>query len=125
MCCGGSAACARSLSAHGREFVSDDCGRKGEGLFMDEELIVLYDEEGNEQSFAYLDTIEMNGESYLALTPVYEDEEEEDSEDTEVVFMKLTRDEENPNEDLLLIVDDDDELDEVFAEFTRRIEEEE
>ena len=92
---------------------------------MDEELIVLYDEEGTEQSFDYWDTIEMNGESYLALTPVYEDEEEEDSEDTEVVFMKLTRDEENPNEDLLLIVDDDDELDEVFAEFTRRLEEEE
>lgn len=91
---------------------------------MDEELIVLYDEEGNEQSFAYLDTIEMNGFTYLALTPVYEDEEEE-SEDTEVVFMKLIHDEENPNEDLLLIVEDDDELDTVFAEFTRRVEEEE
>ena len=90
---------------------------------MDEELIVLYDEEGTEQSFAYLDTIEMNGFTYLALTPVYE--EEDDSEDTEVVFMKLTQDEENPNEDLLLIVDDDEELDTVFAEFTRRIEEEE
>ncbi len=90
---------------------------------MDEELIVLYDEEGVEQSFAYLDTIEMNGSTYLALTPVYEEEEE--SEDTEVVFMKLTQDEENPNEDLLLIVEDDDELDAVFAEFTRRIEEEE
>lgn len=90
---------------------------------MDEELIVLYDEEGSEQSFAYLDTIEMNGVTYLALTPVYEGEDE--SEDTEVVFMKLTHDEENPNEDLLLIVEDDDELDTVFAEFTRRIEEEE
>ncbi len=90
---------------------------------MDEELIVLYDEEGTEQSFAYLDTIEMNGFTYLALTPVYEEEEE--SEDTEVVFMKLTQDEENPNEDLLLIVEDDEELDTVFAEFTRRIEEEE
>ncbi len=91
---------------------------------MDEELIVLYDEEGNEQSFAYLDTIEQNGSRYLALTPVYEEEDEE-SEDTEVVFLKLAKDEENPKEDLLLVIEDDDELDSVFAEFTRRVEEEE
>lgn len=91
---------------------------------MDDELIVLYDEEGTEQSFVYLDTIERNGSVYLALTPFYEEEEEDDSEDMEVVFMKLAKDEENPNEDMLLIVEDDDELDEVFAEFTRRVEEE-
>ena len=83
-----------------------------------EEMIVLYDEDGNEQTFEFLDTLEMDTGTYIALTPVYEDEEEDDeSDDTEVLFMKVSRDEQNPEEEILLIVEDDDELDAVFEEF--------
>ena len=90
-----------------------------------EEMIVLYDEDGNEQTFEFLDTLEMDTGTYIALTPVYEDEEEdEESDDTEVLFMKVSRDEQNPEEEILLIVEDDDELDAVFEEFSRRVEEE-
>ena len=87
-----------------------------------EDIIVLYDEEGNEENYEHIDTIEWNGESYVVLTPVT-DEEPEDDENLEVVFMKIVPDPENPDEQMLIVIDDDDELDAVFAEFSRIMDE--
>lgn len=86
-----------------------------------EDIIVLYDEDGNEENYEHIDTIEFNGESYVVLTPVSEDEEE--SDDLEVVFMKIVPDTENPGDQMLVVIDDDDELDAVFAEFSRIMDE--
>lgn len=87
-----------------------------------EELIVLYDEDGNEQAFEYLDTMELDENVYVVLSPVYEDAEE--SEDTEVVFMKIVPGEDDSEEDILEIVDSEEELEFVFEEFSRRYEDE-
>ena len=41
-----------------------------------EDIIVLYDEDGNEENYEHIDTIEFNGESYVVLTPAPEEDEE-------------------------------------------------
>ena len=87
-----------------------------------EDIIVLYDEEGNEENYEHIDTIEFNGESYVVLTPVLEETEEE-SDDLEVVFMKIVPDPENVGDQMLVVIDDDDELDAVFVEFSRIMDE--
>lgn len=87
-----------------------------------EDIIVLYDEDGNEENYEHIDTIEFNGESYVVLTPALEADEEE-SDDLEVVFMKIVPDPENIGDQMLVVIDDDDELDAVFAEFSRIMDE--
>ncbi|MDY6315117.1 MAG: DUF1292 domain-containing protein [Clostridia bacterium] len=87
-----------------------------------EDIIVLYDEDGNEENYEHIDTIEFNGESYVVLTPAPEEAEEE-SDDLEVVFMKIVPDPENAGDQMLVVIDDDDELDAVFAEFSRIMDE--
>ena len=55
---------------------------------IDEELdniIILNDEDGNEVQFEFLDLIELDGEEYVVLLPVEDDEEE----DGEVVILKV------------------------------------
>lgn len=85
-----------------------------------EDIIVLFDEEGNEENYEHIDTIEFNGEQYVVLTPAGADEE---SDDLEVVFMKIVPDSENPGDQMLIVIEDDDELDAVFAEFSRIMDE--
>ena len=74
---------------------------KNDGLFdknneieeneeYDPEIYTLTDEEGNELHFALLGTLEHNGETYKALTPVNEDGEEESSEYVTVSYTHLT-----------------------------------
>ena len=48
-----------------------------------EDIIVLYDEDGNEENYEHIDTIKFNGESYVVLTPANLSEEEEESEEEE------------------------------------------
>ena len=87
-----------------------------------EDIIVLYDENGNEENYEHIDTIEFNGEQYVVLTPALMDEDEE-NDDLEVVFMKIVPDPETPGDKMLVVIDDDDELDAVFAEFSRIMDE--
>ncbi len=86
---------------------------------MDEEIYVLCDEEGNEIEHQYLNDIEYNGQTYAVLTPVVEEE----AEDIEIIFLKVVPDPENPGDEMLVAVDDDEELDAVYDEFARLMEE--
>ena len=77
----------------------------------DEELLVLTDENGNEQSFAYLDVIEYEGTEYLFLTPA-------ESEDMEVVILEIEPvDEETEN---YLAIEDEALLDTLFDLFKEK-----
>ena len=49
------------------------------------EIITLEDDLGNEQDFEYLDTVEYEGEEYIVLLPV----EEEESEASEVMILRV------------------------------------
>ena len=71
-------------------------------------IIVLNDENGEEVPFEFLDLIEYEGEEYVVLLPVEEDEEAD-----EVVILKL-EDTESEDEESYVSVDDTEVLNKVF-----------
>ena len=66
-------------------------------------LILLTDEDGNDVTFEFLDLISYEGEEYVVLTPV--DEEEDESQ---AVILKLIEDEDGNGETYMSF--DDEEL---------------
>ena len=92
---------------------------------MDEELngeeldniIVLNDEEGNEVQFEFLDLIELDGEEYVILLPV------EDEETGEVVILKV-EDTDSEDEESYVSVEDEEILNKVFEIFKEKFKDE-
>ena len=87
---------------------------------MQEELdniIVLNDEEGKEVEFEFLDLVELDGEEYVVLLPL--DEEEEG----EVVILKV-EDTEAEDEESYVSVDDEEVLQKVFDIFKEKFKDE-
>lgn len=85
-----------------------------------DDLVVLVDENEEESEFEYLDTIEFNGNEYVILLPVEQDNNEEDME--QVVILKIVEDPDG--EDSFVTIDDENELEAVFEEFKTRMSEE-
>jgi len=67
-------------------------------------IFTLTDEEGNEQDFALLGSLEVEGTRYMALVPV---DEEGNEESEEYVILKCEADE-NGEESLVTIEDDEE-----------------
>ena len=91
-------------------------------MLEDEELnniIVLNDENGEEVPFEFLDVIEYEGEEYVVLLPVEEDEEDSG----EVVILKI-EDTESEEEESYVSVDDEDILSKVFEIFKEKFKDE-
>ena len=90
---------------------------------FDEEIsniIILNDENGEEIPFEFLDVIEYEGEEYVVLLPV----EEEESEDLgEVVILKI-EDTESEDEESYVSVDDEETLNTVFEMFKEKFKDE-
>lgn len=83
------------------------------------DLYTLEDEDGKEQVFEMLDTMEFEGEKYFALTPYYEDPDEMLEDSGEVVILKS---EFEGDEEMMVSIDDDEEYDRVGEIFMKRIE---
>lgn len=83
-----------------------------------DDIIVLIGEDGEEVEFEHLDTVEMEGNEYVILLPL---DEEENEEVDEVVILKV--DHNDDGEDAFITVDDEEELNKVFEEFKTRMEE--
>lgn len=77
----------------------------------DEELFTLTDEDGNESQFALIGELELEGVTYLALSPAESENEEED----EYVILRITEDENG--EEILVTIDDEEEFDKVADAF--------
>ena len=73
---------------------------------FNEEIFTLSDEEGNEKQYELIGSQEIDGNTYLALVPI------EDNENEEYVILKVADDEES-GEEILVTIDDDDEFDRV------------
>lgn len=86
-----------------------------EGL---DNIIVLNDENGEEVQFEFLDFIELDGEEYVVLLPVEEDEEAEG----EVVILKVEDTE--SEEESYVSVDDEETLNKVFSIFKDKFKDE-
>ena len=80
-------------------------------------IIVLNDEEGNEVQFEFLDLIELDGEEYVILLPV------EDEETGEVVILKV-EDTDSEEEESYVSVEDEEILQKVFEMFKEKFKDE-
>lgn len=75
------------------------------------DFITIVDENGSEFELEHLDTIEFEGETYMAFLP---SDMDEDDEDYGIIILKTIM--EN-GEELLASVDDENELDRVYEHF--------
>jgi len=78
------------------------------------DFITITDEDGNEFELEHLDTLETNGEIYMAFLPADLDEEDEDYG---IVILKVI---EEGEEDILASINDEDELNAVHELFVQR-----
>lgn len=90
----------------------------------EDELVTLTDEDGVETQFEYLMTVDHEGESYVLLQPVDQEENDVDEESGEVIVLKIEQDAET-GEDTYVSLEDDDLAQTVFDKFLRIIEESE
>nr|WP_297279044.1 DUF1292 domain-containing protein [uncultured Butyricicoccus sp.] len=79
------------------------------------DYVVLTDEDGNEVEFEHIDTVEVDGQMYMAFIPA----ELAVDEEAEVVILKVV---EEDGEEVLVSVEDDAEADRVFAIVMERVE---
>jgi len=85
------------------------------------DFITLTDEEGNQLELEHLDTMEYNGETYMAFVEAVQSPEQMADEDAaELIVLKVV--EEN-GEEILATIDDESELQTVFDLFVARLEE--
>ena len=80
-------------------------------------FVVLCDEDGVEQEFEHLDTLEYEGQTYMAFIPA----EMELDDAYELMIMKVELEENG--EEALVTLDDEDEEAEMFQIFSERLEE--
>lgn len=80
-------------------------------------IIVMNDEDGNECEFEFLDMIEYDGEEYVVLLPVDDDENDEGGE---VVILKCDDSHAPDGEEGYVSIDDEDVLQAVFEIFKER-----
>lgn len=83
------------------------------------DFITLTDEDGNEFELEHLDTLELDGQTYMAFLPAeYEDEDgaalELEEDDMGLIILKVV--EENGEEELATL-DSDEELERVYDRF--------
>ena len=80
-------------------------------IFENEEVLVytLTDEDGNENDFELIGSIEVEGKKYCALIPFTEDDEDVE----EYIVLRVEQSEEDPNEEILVSIDDDEEFDRI------------
>ena len=85
------------------------------------DIISLMDEEGNETEYEMIDAVELDGQTYVALLPLYENPEDIVEEDYQVVILKMV---EEDGEEILLTINDEAEFDAVWQAFEDRLSDE-
>lgn len=98
-----------------------DCGCGDEGCNCgceehDEEIITLFDDDGNQTDYIIVDGVEYNDKMYLALVA------EEEAEQDECEFLILRADQEG-DEEVLSTIEDEDEFNEVLKLLDEKLEE--
>lgn len=88
----------------------------------EKDLVTLMDEDGVEHEFEVVDSLERDGEEYLALIPVFEKPEETLEDSGELVILKVVADEES-GEDFLEAIEDEEEFATIADIFMDRLEE--
>ena len=84
-------------------------------------FISLTDEDGNEFELEYIDALELDGQTYMALFPAVEEDEAEDEDLGLVILKSIMVD----GEEQLSTLDSDEELQRVYDLFMERFFQEE
>lgn len=80
-------------------------------IYSENDLVTVVDDDGKEYMFEEIDRIELeNGNRYVALLPVYDDETEILDDDGDVLILKV---QEENGENYLIQIEDEDEFNEV------------
>lgn len=98
--------------------MADNMNLDDELLEEDSGLVELVDEDGQTVQFEHLMTVEHEGDHYVVLTEVSEDEQ---SEEAEVLILKIEQDDQG--EDCYVTVEDDEVQQAVFDKFVAAYEE--
>ncbi|MCM1329209.1 MAG: DUF1292 domain-containing protein [Ruminococcus sp.] len=88
---------------------------------MAADLYTLVDEDGVEQQFEMLDSMDVGDDRYYALVPYYDDPTKEIEADTELVVLKSEFD--KNGEETLVSIDDDEEYERIGNMFLERLNE--
>lgn len=88
----------------------------------DMDIIVLYDEDGNETEFEVIATLELDDNEYAILLPKDADIEPETDEVDEVYVLRMEKDENG--EDVLVGIEDEEELNDVIEAYEELIKDE-
>jgi len=88
----------------------------------DMDLIVLYDEDGNETEFEVIATLELDDNEYAILLPSDADIDPESEEVDEVYILRMEKDENG--EDVLVGIEDEEELNDVINAYEELIKDE-
>lgn len=87
------------------------------------DIIELTDEDGVTSEFQYLVTLEHEGESYVVLMALDQEEDAKDDDEGEVVILKIEKD--DNGEDIYESCDDEEVSEQVFNKFVKMLDEEE
>ena len=79
------------------------------------DFVVLTDEDGQEQEFEHIDTLEHNGQTYMAFIPA----EMTVQDEAELVILKLLN--EGEDDEVLASIEDETELEELYGLFMERL----
>jgi len=96
--------------------------KEGEIMNEDMDIIVLYDEDGNETEFEVIATLELDDNEYAILLPKDAEIEPESDEVDEVYVLRMEKDENG--EDVLVGIEDEEELNDVIEAYEELIKDE-
>ena len=77
---------------------------------MEVEIYTLTDEDGKESDFELIGRIDENGQSYVALAPIDDEEENEEGDEAGFVVLKVA---EEDGEEIFVTIEDDEEFDRI------------
>ena len=89
------------------------------------DFVTITDEDGNEFELEHLDTLEYNGQVYMAFFPTVAEGEQEDPEQEEEYGLIILKVVEVDGEEQLSTLDDEEELEQVYQQFMEELFEEE
>lgn len=87
------------------------------------DIMTLVDDEGIEHEFEIADTLELDGENYVALIPIFKNVEDSLEDPAELVILKIVAGE-GEGEEFLEAIEDEDEFEKIGAIFVERLESE-
>ena len=86
------------------------------------DILALTDDQGNELQFEVLAAVEVDGETYLGLTEIFDDPQKMIESDAQLIIMKQVED--SSGEITLVTLDSNEELERVVREIEKVLEEE-